>query len=94
MVAKLPGLAAADVDAILKVVGMTLVSTVGGASGPLYGTFFLQLASTTAGKSSLDLEAWRGAWQAGVAGVVRRGKAAPSDKTMLDALVPAVAVLD
>ena len=81
---------AADVGALLKTVGMTLVSTVGGASGPLYGTLFLEMGKSTAGKSELSGEDWADALAAGVAGVQRRGKAELGDKTMVDALVPAV----
>jgi dihydroxyacetone kinase-like protein len=72
---------------------MTLVSTVGGASGPLYGTFFLQLGNATAGKHDLTPEEWAAAVKAGVDGVIARGKATPGDKTMVDALLPAVDAL-
>ena len=72
---------------------MTLVSTVGGASGPLYGTLFLQMGSSAAGKPELSGEDWAAALAAGVAGVQRRGKAELGDKTMIDALVPAVEAL-
>ena len=81
---------AGDIGALLKTVGMTLVSTVGGAGGPLYGTLFLQMGTAAAGKSELSGEDWAAALAAGVAGVQRRGKAEPGDKTMIDALVPAV----
>ena len=81
---------AADVGALLKTAGMTLVSTVGGASGPLYGTLFLQMGTSAAGKSDLSGDDWAAALAAGVAGVQRRGKAELGDKTMIDALVPAV----
>jgi phosphoenolpyruvate---glycerone phosphotransferase subunit DhaL len=79
-----------DIGALLKTVGMTLVSTVGGASGPLYGTLFLQMGTSAAGKSGLSGDDWADALAAGVAGVQRRGKAELGDKTMIDALVPAV----
>ena len=88
--AKVPELADKDIGAILKTVGMTLVSTVGGASGPLYGTFFLQAGSATSGKLELALTDWVAALQAGVDGVIMRGKATPGDKTMIDALAPAL----
>jgi phosphoenolpyruvate---glycerone phosphotransferase subunit DhaL len=78
-----------DVGALFKTVGMTLVSTVGGAGGPLYGTLFLQLGVATAGKSELTAEDWLAALTAAVDGVQARGKAEPEDKTMLDALWPA-----
>jgi dihydroxyacetone kinase-like protein len=83
-----------DIGALLKVVGMALVSSVGGAAGPLYGTLFLQMGAATAGRGELDLEGWKGALDAGVKGVQKRGKAEPGDKTMLDALLPAVAALE
>jgi phosphoenolpyruvate---glycerone phosphotransferase subunit DhaL len=79
-----------DIGALLKNVGMTLISTVGGAGGPLYGTLFLQMGSSAAGKSDLSGDDWADALAAGVAGVQRRGKAELGDKTMIDALVPAV----
>jgi phosphoenolpyruvate---glycerone phosphotransferase subunit DhaL len=78
-----------DVGALLKTVGMTLVSTVGGAGGPLYGTLFLQMGTSAAGKSELSAEEWAAALAAGVSGVQSRGKAVLGDKTMIDALVPA-----
>ena len=93
VLAKLPGVADKDIGTVFKTVGMTLVSTVGGAGGPLYGTFFIQLGTATAGKMELTLADWVAALQAGVDGVVMRGKAAPGDKTMVDALLPAVAAL-
>jgi len=82
-----------DVGALLKTVGMTLISTVGGASGPLYGTLFLQMGSSAAGKSDLSGEDWAAALATGLAGVQRRGKAELGDKTMIDALTPAVETL-
>ena len=93
VLAKLEGDSQADAGALLKTVGMTLVSTVGGASGPLYGTLFLQMGSSAAGKPELSDEDWAAALAAGVAGVQRRGKAELGDKTMIDALVPAVEAL-
>ena len=78
-----------DIGALFKTVGMTLVSTVGGAGGPLYGTLFLQLGVATAGKSELTADDWSAALDAAVSGVQARGKAELGDKTMLDALIPA-----
>jgi phosphoenolpyruvate---glycerone phosphotransferase subunit DhaL len=86
--AKLDGLEGGDVGALLKTIGMTLVSTVGGAGGPLYGTLFLQMGTATAGKSELEPADWRAAVESGLAGVQMRGKAEPGDKTMVDALLP------
>ncbi len=80
--------------AVWKQVGMTLLSTVGGAGGPLYGTLFLRMAQAADGTSSLDLRALRDALAGGLEGVRQRGKAEPGDKTMVDALLPAVEALD
>jgi phosphoenolpyruvate---glycerone phosphotransferase subunit DhaL len=77
-----------------KTVGMALVSTVGGASGPLYGTFFLRAGAAAGSADALDAAALGAALRAGVEGVVARGKAEPDDKTMIDALLPAVAAWD
>jgi dihydroxyacetone kinase-like protein len=93
VVAKLDEAPPATPNALLKQVGMTLVSTVGGASGPLYGTFFLRMAAA-AGDGALDQAGFAGALRAGVEGVVARGKAEAGDKTMYDALAPAVDALD
>ena len=82
-----------DAAALLKKVGMTLVSKVGGASGPLYGTLFLRMAAATDG-GGLDAAGFARALRAGLVGVQERGKAAPGDKTMLDALTPACDALD
>ena len=90
---KIDGMSADDVGALLKTVGMTLVSTVGGAGGPLYGTLFLQMGTAAAGKPELSADDWAAALAAGVAGVRSRGKAELGDKTMVDALVPAVEAL-
>lgn len=86
---KIDGLAPGDIGTLFKTVGMTLVSTVGGAGGPLYGTLFLQLGTATAGKGELTPDDWSAALDAAVAGVIARGKAELQDKTMIDALVPA-----
>jgi dihydroxyacetone kinase-like protein len=85
---------AAGPGALLKQAGMTLIRTVGGASGPLYGTFFLRMAQAAGDKEGLSVEDLRDMLQAGLEGVVQRGKAAPGDKTMVDALTPAVGALD
>jgi phosphoenolpyruvate---glycerone phosphotransferase subunit DhaL len=87
--AKVDGLEGDDIGDLLKTVGMTLVSTVGGAAGPLYGTLFLQMGMATAGKTELEPEDWAAALDAAVNGVQMRGKAELGDKTMLDALIPA-----
>jgi phosphoenolpyruvate---glycerone phosphotransferase subunit DhaL len=90
---KLGGIEGDDIGATLKAVGMALVSSVGGAAGPLYGTLFLQMGSATTGKSELDTAGWADALEAGIKGVQARGKAEPGDKTMIDALLPALEVL-
>jgi len=77
-----------------KTVGMTLVSTVGGASGPLYGTLFLRMGASAGDRTELDAAELGAALRAGVEGVVARGKAEPGDKTMIDALLPAVDAWD
>jgi phosphoenolpyruvate---glycerone phosphotransferase subunit DhaL len=92
-VEKLDGLEGGDIAALLKAVGMALVSSVGGAAGPLYGTLFLQMGTASTGREELDLAGWANALEAGVKGVQARGKAEPGDKTMVDALLPAVAAL-
>jgi dihydroxyacetone kinase-like protein len=92
-VEKLDGTEAGDIGADLKAVGMALVSSVGGAAGPLYGTVFLQMGSATAGKDELDLDGWTAAVEAGVKRLQARGKAEPGDKTMIDAWVPALEAL-
>jgi dihydroxyacetone kinase-like protein len=74
---------------LLKKVGMTLVTSVGGASGPLYGTFFLRGAAAAGDAASLDGAALLAVLRAGLEGIVARGKAEPGDKTMYDALAPA-----
>ena len=80
-------------DALLKKVGATLVSTVGGASGPLYGTFFLRAGGAVAGLEALDAQALAGALEAGVGGIAARGRATTGEKTMLDAWSPALEAL-
>jgi dihydroxyacetone kinase-like protein len=82
-----------DIGATLKAVGMALVSSVGGAGGPLYGTLFIQMGGATAGKDEVALADWAQAVKAGVEGVQSRGKAEPGDKTMVDALLPAAEAL-
>jgi dihydroxyacetone kinase-like protein len=91
---KLDGAEQADAGAVLKTVAMALVSTVGGAAGPLYGTLFLQMGNALAGQSAVDLPAYAAAWRKALEGVQARGKAEPGDKTMVDALIPAVEALE
>ena len=84
----------ADMSALCKQVGMTLVKSVGGASGPLYGTFFLRMAGALGPGDSVDAADFAKALRAGVEGVVQRGRAEAGDKTMFDALAPALDALD
>jgi dihydroxyacetone kinase-like protein len=79
-----------DIDAILKTVAMTLIRTVGGAAGPLYGTFFMRASAACAGKIELAPTDVVALFEAGLEGVLQRGKAELNDKTMVDALTPAV----
>jgi dihydroxyacetone kinase-like protein len=79
-----------DIGTILKKVSMILISHVGGASGPLYGTFFLRASTVTEGKFDLTEQDMLEMLQAGFAGVVERGKTQVGDKTMVDVLSPAI----
>lgn len=93
VLAKMPTVAEKDIGAILKMTGMTLVATVGGAGGPLYGTFFMRAGATTDGKMELSPLEFLAALEAGLAGVQQRGKATIGEKTMVDALTPACQAL-
>ena len=86
---KLNGLEDKDIGTILKMVGMTLVSTVGGASGPLYGTAFMKAGMSMAGKTKLEMEGFLSCMDEAIGGVQARGKAKQGEKTMLDAMIPA-----
>ena len=79
---------------LLKKVGMTLVTSVGGASGPLYGTFFLRAATAVGDATVLDGPALLTALRAGLEGIVARGKAEAGDKSMYDALAPAMGAFE
>lgn len=93
VVAKLDAAPASPTE-LFKTVGMTLVSTVGGASGPLYGTLFLRMGPALAEADPVDATALGAALRAGVDGVIARGKAEVGDKTMIDALSPALDAWD
>ncbi|MBU8812128.1 dihydroxyacetone kinase subunit DhaL [Mycolicibacterium goodii] len=84
----------ADMANLCKQVGMTLVKSVGGASGPLYGTFFLRMAPVLGTDDSVSASDFAKALRAAVDGVVQRGRAEAEDKTMFDALAPALDALD
>ena len=93
VIAKLPAVAAMDIGSILKMVGTTLVSTVGGASGPLYGTAFLRAGMATSGKNELYEADVVHMLESALEGITVRGKAQPGEKTMVDALTPAIIAL-
>ena len=93
-VAALDELGPAAAGPLLSKVGMTLVSTVGGASGPLFGTLFLRMGTSLGDTDTVDAAQIAAALRAGLDGVEARGKAQPGDKTMYDALSPAVDALD
>jgi dihydroxyacetone kinase-like protein len=97
MAAVMEKVEAAPVDAadgLFKLVGMTLVTSVGGASGPLYGTFFLRMGASAGAATEFDVTAFGAALRAGYAGVLARGKAELGDKTMCDAMSPALDAWD
>lgn len=82
-----------DIGALLKMVGMTLISTVGGASGPLYGTAFMKAGAYASGKMEINLYDFTEMVSAGLEGIKMRGKAVLGDKTMIDAIEPALNTL-
>ena len=84
---KLDGAEQADAGAVLKTVAMALVSSVGGAAGPLYGTLFLQMGTALTGVQEVDLPAYSAAWRKALEGVQARGKAQAGEKPMVDALI-------
>jgi dihydroxyacetone kinase-like protein len=90
----LPSVAGKDISSIFKTVSMTLISSVGGASGPLYGTWFLRASSATADKQELTAKDMLSLLQSGLDGVVERGKAQLGDKTMVDVLSPSVTAFE
>ena len=93
VVVKLPSVEDKDIGFILKNTGMTLLSNVGGASGPLFGTFFIRAAQVTQAHQSLTLEELYQMIREGAEGVINRGKAEPGDKTMCDVWLAVVASL-
>lgn len=93
VLARMPEIRGQNIGTIFKTVGMTLHSKVGGAGGPLYGTFFLQAGMKAAGKMELSLIDWGTVLQAALNGIVMRGNAGLGDKTMVDTLIPAVNAL-
>ncbi|MCS6889734.1 MAG: dihydroxyacetone kinase subunit DhaL [Chloroflexus sp.] len=93
VLARLPTVADKDIGTVLKTTGMTIVSTVGGASGPLYGTAFVRAGMALADRHEMSAEDVVLALEAALDGIVARGKAQPGEKTMVDALMPAVEAL-
>ena len=87
---KLEGLADKDIGTILKTTGMTLVSTVGGSSGPLYGTLFMKMGMALKDRQSVNFEEFLNAFRIGIDGVGQRGHSTVEEKTMLDSLVPSL----
>ena len=93
VVEKLTEVESKSIGDILQGVGMTLVSSVGGASGPLFGTFFLRAGMAVGNREDLDTQAVMAMFEAGLEGVIQRGRAEPLDKTMVDAMQPALAAM-
>ena len=87
---KLEGLADKDLGTILKTTGMTLVSTVGGSSGPLYGTLFMKMGMALKDKTEMTFPEFLDAFSLGIEGVGQRGHSTVEEKTMLDSLVPSL----
>jgi phosphoenolpyruvate---glycerone phosphotransferase subunit DhaL len=83
-----------DIRTLLRTVAMTLISAVGGAAGPLYGTFFLRAATSPNGGQSVDLVGLTKMFRFGLDGLQQRGKAHLNDKTMVDVIQPAVEALE
>jgi dihydroxyacetone kinase-like protein len=84
----------ADIGEVLKIVAMTLISNVGGASGPLYGTLFLKASAAAKGLTEIDLPGFVPILKEGILGVQARGKAELGDKTMIDVLLPVLESLE
>ncbi|MDR1770933.1 MAG: dihydroxyacetone kinase subunit L [Hungatella sp.] len=91
---KLPELEGKDIGTILKTVGMTLVSTVGGASGPLYGSAYMKAGMALAGKNEMDQKDFLEMMKAAADAVMQRGKAVAEEATMLDAMLPALKAME
>ncbi len=91
---KIPEFAGKDMGTILKTTGMTLVSSVGGSAGPLYGTAFMRAGMLMNGKNEMTLDDFAACLKAGIEGVMARGKAVQGEKTMLDAMIPALAAIE
>jgi dihydroxyacetone kinase-like protein len=90
---QLPSMTNRDIGTILKSTGLALISTIGGASGPLYGTMFMRAGTATAGKEELETAELADALADGLRGIMERGRAQEGEKTMVDALAPAIAAM-
>ncbi len=93
VLSQLPTVEDKDIGSVLKTTGMALLASVGGAGGPLYGTFFMRAGMAVGGKQELTAQDLVTLLQGAVDGVIQRGKAQPGDKTMVDALLPALEAL-
>ena len=91
---KLPAMAEQDIGTVLKTAGMTLVSVVGGSAGPLYGTAFMRAGMLMNGKREMGMEDLLACLRGAVEGVMMRGKAVRGEKTMLDAMIPALDAME
>lgn len=92
--AKLPQIAEQPLGSIFKTVGMTLVSAVGGSAGPLYGTAFMKAGVVMADKASMDMNDFLACMKAAIEGIMLRGHAVRGEKTMLDAMIPALEAME
>lgn len=91
---KIADLGDKDIGTVLKTVGMTLVSAVGGSAGPLYGTAFMRSGMAMNGKTEMNISDFIACLKASVDGVMQRGKAVQGEKTMLDAMIPALEAME
>lgn len=91
---KLAGLEGKDIGTILKTVGMTLVSTVGGASGPLYGSAYMKAGMALAGKNEMDLNDFLAMMKQAIEAVAQRGHSTVGEATMLDAMSPSLTAME
>jgi len=91
---KLPSVKEKDLGTILKTVGMTLMSSVGGASGPLYGTFYMKAGMALAGKEEIDAPHLLALLKAGIEGILQRGRPERGDKTLYDVWAPVLETVE
>ena len=91
---KLTSLGDKDIGTVLKTAGMTLVSAVGGSAGPLYGTAFMRSGMAMNGKTEMNISDFVSCLKVSVEGIMQRGKAVQGEKTMLDAMIPALEAIE